>query len=60
MFPTASDNASVVTIDLGILLGLLVIARLLNPGRACDRVLFGLTTAFLFAMIHEVQPFRRE
>src|SRR5450755_901912 len=45
MFPTASDKASVVTIDLGILLGLLVIARLLNPGRACDRVLFGLTTA---------------
>jgi cellulose synthase (UDP-forming) len=45
MFPTASDNASVVTIDLGILLGLLVMARLLNPGRACDRVLFGLTTA---------------
>jgi hypothetical protein len=23
-------------------------------------ILFGLTTAFLFAMIHEVQPFRRE
>jgi cellulose synthase (UDP-forming) len=45
MFPIASDNASILTIDLGVLLALLVMARLLNPARASHRVLFGLTTA---------------
>lgn len=45
MFPTASDDLSILTIDIGILIGLLVMARLLEPRLARDRVLFGITTA---------------
>jgi cellulose synthase (UDP-forming) len=45
MFPSASDDASILTIDIGILIGLLVMARLLDPSRIRDRILFGLTTA---------------
>ena len=45
MFPTASDNMSILSIDLGILVGLLVMAQLLDPLRARDRMLFGITTA---------------
>jgi cellulose synthase (UDP-forming) len=45
MFPTASDNMSILSIDLGILVGLLVMARLLDPQRPRDRILFGVTTA---------------
>ena len=45
MFPTASDNMSILSIDLGILVGLLVMAQLLDPRRARDRMLFGITTA---------------
>lgn len=48
MFPTAGDDLSILTMDIGILIGLLVMARLLNPLRAGDRVLFGVTiSAFL-------------
>ncbi len=48
MFPTASNDASVLSTDLGILLGLLVMARLLDPARRRDRILFGATaTSFL-------------
>jgi cellulose synthase (UDP-forming) len=45
MFPSAPDDLSILTIDIGILLGLLVIARLLDPLCARDRVLFGATSA---------------
>ena len=45
MFPSASSDASVLTIDGGILIGLLVMARLLDPARSRDRALFGATTA---------------
>ena len=45
MFPTASDAMSILTIDIGILIGLLAMARLLDPLRGRDRILFGLTTA---------------
>lgn len=45
MFPTAGDDLSILTIDIGILLGLLVMAQLLDPLRARDRVLFGITAA---------------
>ena len=45
MFPTANDDGSILTIDIGILIGLLVMARLLDPLRTRDRILFGLTTA---------------
>ncbi|SED11756.1 glycosyltransferase family 2 protein [Bradyrhizobium erythrophlei] len=47
MFPTASDIGLILTIDIGITLGLLVIARLLDPERMTDRVLFGVVTAGL-------------
>jgi cellulose synthase (UDP-forming) len=50
MFPTASDNASILTIDIGIGIGLLVMARLLDPKRALDRIMFGLTTAALLVI----------
>lgn len=45
MFPTAGDDLSLLTINIGIFLGLLVMARLLDPSRARDRILFGVTTA---------------
>src|SRR5215211_7583161 len=45
MLPSASDDGSILTIDTGLLVGLLVMARLLDPLRARDRMLFGITTA---------------
>lgn len=45
MFPAAGDDLSLLTINIGIFLGLLVMARRLDPSRARDRVLFGATTA---------------
>lgn len=45
MFPTANDDGSILTIDIGIVMGVLVMQRLLDPKRASDRILFGLTTA---------------
>ena len=45
MFPTASDDLSILSVDIGILIGLLVMARLLDPLRTRDRILFGVTTA---------------
>ena len=47
MFPTASDIGSILTIDIGIMMGLLVIARMLDPKRMSDRLLFGAVTAGL-------------
>jgi cellulose synthase (UDP-forming) len=53
MFPTAGDDLSILTINIGILIGLLVMMRLLDPVRALDRVLFGATTAaFLLLYAH--------
>lgn len=45
MFEAPQDVFAVLTIDLGILIGLLVMAGLLDRTRAADRILFGLTTA---------------
>ena len=53
MFPTANDNGSILTIDIGIMIGLLIMARLLHPERAWDRIMFGLTTA-AFLVIYAV------
>lgn len=47
MFPTASDIGSILTTDIGIMVGLLVIVRLLDPKRLTDRLLFGAVTAGL-------------
>ena len=47
MFPNVGDDLSILTIDLGILIGLLLMTRLLDPARAWDRILFGATTAAL-------------
>ncbi|MBO1019233.1 glycosyltransferase [Methylobacterium sp. SD274] len=45
MFEAPQDVLSVLTIDLGILIGLLVMAGLLDRTSAAARILFGLTTA---------------
>jgi cellulose synthase (UDP-forming) len=50
MFETAADNSSILSIDLGIMLGLLVLARLLDPTVMRDRILFGLTTGALLVL----------
>jgi cellulose synthase (UDP-forming) len=47
MFETAADNASILSIDLGLLIGLLVLKRLLDPELARDRILFGSTAGAL-------------
>ena len=47
MFPVPSGDATALTMDIGIMLGLLVMARLLNPAQTLDRALFGTTTAAL-------------
>jgi cellulose synthase (UDP-forming) len=47
MFETAPDIVSILWTDLGLLLGLVVLAGLLDPLRSLDRGLFGLTTAAL-------------
>jgi len=45
MFPSPSSEAAVLTVDIGIMIGLSVMARLLDPMRSSDRVLFGMTAA---------------
>jgi cellulose synthase (UDP-forming) len=50
MFESAADNSSILLIDLGLLLGLLVLQRLLDPLLNRDRILFGLTTGSLLIM----------
>jgi cellulose synthase (UDP-forming) len=50
MFESAADNSSILSIDLGLLLGLLVMGRLLDPLQARDRILFGSTAGALLMM----------
>ena len=50
MFETAADNSSILSIDLGLLIGLLVLKRLLDPSLARDRILFGSTAGSLLIM----------
>ncbi|SHL43919.1 cellulose synthase (UDP-forming) [Bradyrhizobium lablabi] len=50
MFETAADNSSILSIDLGLLIGLLVLKRLLDPSSTRDRILFGATIASLLAV----------
>ena len=50
MFETAADNSSILSIDLGLLIGLLVLKRLLDPSLTRDRILFGATVAALLAI----------
>jgi cellulose synthase (UDP-forming) len=47
MFESAADNSSILSIDLGLLIGLLVMGRLLDPLLARDRILFGSTAGSL-------------
>jgi cellulose synthase (UDP-forming) len=47
MFESAADNSSILSIDLGLLIGLLVMGRLLDPSQARDRILFGSTAGAL-------------
>jgi len=47
MFESAADNASILSIDLGLLIAMLVMRRILNPMASRDRILFGATAAFL-------------
>ncbi|MEA1832520.1 cellulose synthase catalytic subunit [Methylobacterium durans] len=47
MFPSSPDVSAVLTTDLGILLGLLVMAGLLDRASAASRILFGSATATL-------------
>src|SRR4051794_35876187 len=47
MFETATDISSILSIDISLLIGLLVLARLLDPARSRDRLLFGATAATL-------------
>ena len=51
MFPVPSGDAAAMTMDIGVLLGLMVMARLLNPAHPLDRVVFGSTTA-VFLLIY--------
>ncbi|PWT85718.1 glycosyltransferase family 2 protein [Bradyrhizobium sp. PMVTL-01] len=41
MFEAATDISSILSIDSGLLIGLLVLARLLDPARSGERILFG-------------------
>ena len=50
MFESAADNSSILSIDLGLLIGLVVLRRLLDPLLTRDRILFGLTTGSLLIM----------
>ena len=50
MFETAADNSSILSIDLGLLIGLLVLKRLLDPSSTRDRILFGATVVSLLAI----------
>jgi cellulose synthase (UDP-forming) len=53
MFEPAADNSSILSIDLGLLIGLFVLRRLLDPSLARDRILFG-STAGALLMIYAV------
>lgn len=50
MFPGAGSDAQVLSIDLGILIGLMVMARLLSPALTRDRILFGTTAGALLVI----------
>jgi cellulose synthase (UDP-forming) len=50
MFESAADNSSILSVDLGLLIGLLVMGRLLDPLQARDRILFGSTAGALLMM----------
>jgi cellulose synthase (UDP-forming) len=50
MFPVPSGNAAALAMDIGVMLGLAVMARLLNPAEPRDRVVFGLTAAAFLLM----------
>jgi cellulose synthase (UDP-forming) len=50
MFETAADNSSILSIDLGIMVGLFVLTRLLDPSLMRDRILFGLTAGTLLVI----------
>ena len=50
MFETAADNSSILSIDLGIMLGMFVLARLLDPSSMRDRILFGSTVGTLLVI----------
>ena len=47
MFESAVDNSSILSIDVGLLIGLLVMGRLLDPALTRDRILFGSTAGSL-------------
>jgi cellulose synthase (UDP-forming) len=47
MFESAADASSILSIDTGLLIGLLVLARLLDPARSGDRALFGTVAGLL-------------
>jgi cellulose synthase (UDP-forming) len=47
MFETGADASSILSTDLGLGIGLLMLARLLDPLQARDRILFGLTAGSL-------------
>lgn len=53
MFPIPSGDALALTVDIGVMIGLTVMARLLNPAQTFDRVLFGLTAA-AFLLVYTV------
>src|SRR5258707_14716596 len=53
MFESAADSSSILSIDLGLLIGLLAMGRLLDPLLARDRILFG-STAGLLLMIYAI------
>jgi cellulose synthase (UDP-forming) len=61
MLESAADNTSILMIDVGLWVGLLVCARLLNPSRALDRMIFGATAGsllviYIFWRWHDTLP----
>src|ERR1700736_2204460 len=50
MFETAADISSILSIDVGILIALATLSRLLDPSSARDLVLVGATTGFLLSV----------
>lgn len=53
MFPVPSGNATALAMDIGVMLGLAVMARLLNPAEMLDRIVFGLTAA-AFLLVYAI------
>jgi cellulose synthase (UDP-forming) len=51
MFPVPSGDTAAVIMDVGVVLGLMAIAGLLNPAHAFDRIVFGLTAA-VFLLVY--------